>query len=83
MPSQQIGDGSPDGVFVPAGSKIAFYGSTPVAQRASSTVQRTSNLSTISSGSLGATLQSAFNANQAALAEVMNTLAAYGLWSIS
>ena len=82
MSVNQIGDGSPDGVQLP-NTKAGFYGVTPVAQRASTSVQRTSNLSTISSGSLGATLQSAFNANEAALAEVMNTLAAYGLWSIS
>ena len=82
MAVNQIGDGSADGVQAPA-TKLGFYGITPVSQRASTAVQYTSNLSTISSGSLGATLQSAFNVNQAALAEVMSTLKAYGLWSIA
>ena len=79
MPVNQIGDGSPDGVQAP-NTKFGFYGVTPVAQRATTSVQLSSNLSTISSGSLGATLQSAFNANQAALQEVMATLKVYGLW---
>jgi hypothetical protein len=79
MANYQVGDGDSPITF-PAGVNVGFYGITPVAQRATTSVQLSSNLSTISSGSLGATLQSAFNANQAALQEVMATLKAYGLW---
>lgn len=50
--------------------KVGFYGTTPVAQRSSS-VQATSNLAT--SASFGAT-------QLAAVQEIMNTLAALGLW---
>ena len=83
MSVNQLGDGSTDGVAVGViNGKMGFYGVTPIVQRASTSVQLSSNLfSTISSGSLGATLQSAFNANAAALQEVMATLKAYGLWA--
>ena len=50
--------------------KIGFYGATPVVRRSSS-VQATSNLAT--SASFGAT-------QLAAVQEIMNTLAALGLW---
>lgn len=81
MTANQLGDGSADGVFVPAGSKIAFYGSTPASQRASTSVQRTSNLSTVS-GTISVST-AAVNQIISSLQEVMNTLQAYGLWSIS
>lgn len=50
--------------------KVGFYGTTPIVQRSSS-VQATSNLAT--SASFGAT-------QLAAVQEIMNTLAALGLW---
>lgn len=81
MAANQLGDGSADGVYVPSGGKVAFYGSTPVAQRASTSVQRTSNLST-ATGTISVST-AAFNQVVVALSEVMNTLQAYGLWSIS
>ena len=86
MAAEQLGSGSGDGVIVGAGAgvgtKLGFYGTTPVVQRASTAAQLSCNLSTaLSSGSLGATLQSMFNANALALQEVMATLKAYGLWS--
>lgn len=60
-----------DGAVVGAsGGTVGFYGTTPVAQRSSS-VQATSNLAT--SASFGAT-------QLAAVQEIMNTLAALGLW---
>jgi hypothetical protein len=80
MPVNQVGDGSPDGVQFPA-TKAGFYGVTPVAQRASTSVQRTSNLST-ATGTISVST-AAFNQVVVSLQEVMNTLAAYGLWSIS
>jgi len=81
MAVNQLGDGSSDGVSIPANSKIVFYGTTPVAQRASTSVQRTSNLST-ATGTISVST-AAFNQVVTSLQEVMNTLAAYGLWSIS
>lgn len=62
-------------------STVGFYGVTPVAQRASTSVQRTSNLSTVS-GTISVST-AAVNQLVSSLQEVMNTLAAYGLWSIS
>lgn len=80
MAVNQVGDGSADGVQLP-NTKAGFYGITPVAQRASTSVQRTSNLSTVS-GTISVST-AAVNQVIASLQEVMNTLQAYGLWSIS
>lgn len=55
-----------------AASKIGFYGTTPVIQRASATTHTTTNV--VTSSSYG-TLQ------VAQMQEVMNTLAALGLWA--
>ena len=66
------------------GTKVGFYGTTATAQRTSSSVQRTSNLSTLTTlASFGSVDALAVNQIVASLAEVMNTLQAYGLWSIS
>jgi len=64
-----------------AASLIGFYGTTPVAQRATTSIQRTSNLST-ATGTISVST-AAFNQVVASLQEVMNTLAAVGLWGIS
>lgn len=81
MAINQVGDGSADGVQTP-NTKLGFYGIAPVAQRASnSTLQRTSLLST-ATGTISVST-AAFNQVVNSLMEVMNTLAAYGLWSIS
>jgi hypothetical protein len=55
-----------------ASSKIGFYGTTPVVQRATATTHTTTNV--VTSASYG-TLQ------VAQMQEVMNTLAALGLWA--
>jgi hypothetical protein len=63
---------------------VAFYGVTPPAQRSTTSVQLSSNLSTVataSSTAVGTALNAAINANQAALQEVMATLKAHGLWA--
>ena len=57
-----------------AAQTVGFYGTTPVAQRATTSSQKSTNVAT--SASFGAT-------QLAALQEVMNTLAAYGLWAAS
>ncbi|MGO9039321.1 MAG: hypothetical protein ACLQKH_15165 [Steroidobacteraceae bacterium] len=66
-----------------AADTVGFYGTTPVAQRATTSIQHTSLLATMTTttGSLldGANL-STINQMVVALQEVMNTLAAYGLW---
>lgn len=63
---------------------VGFYGTTPVTQRASTSVQYVSNLSTVtSSASFGTAQAAALNQLEASLGEVMHTLAYYGLWSIS
>lgn len=53
--------------------KIAFYGATPIVRR-SGTAQATSNLSTASSTAID-------TQTKAAIIEIMNTLAAVGLWN--
>lgn len=53
-------------------AKIGFYGTTPVVQRATATTHTTTNV--VTSASYG-TLQ------VAQMQEVMNTLAALGLWA--
>lgn len=80
MAINQLGDGSSDGVQTP-NTKLGFYGVAPVAQRASTSIQRTSNLST-ATGTISVSTD-AFNQVVKSLQEVMNTLAAVGLWSIS
>jgi len=70
----QIGDNSPDGVQVGYSStnKVAFYGTTPISQRAAA-AQATSAVGTASSTAID-------TATKAALIEVMNTLTNLGLW---
>ena len=86
MAAEQLGSGTSDGVIVGAagstGTKVGFYGTAPVAQRGSTTsTQRTSLLST-ATGTISVST-AAFNQVVVSLQEVMNTLAAYGLWQIS
>lgn len=71
---QQLSDGRPDGAQFgsSASEKIGFYGATPVVQRATATTHTTTNV--VTSASYG-TLQ------VAQMQEVMNTLAALGLWA--
>lgn len=69
----QLSDGRPAGTILgqSASDKIGFYGATPVVQRATATTHTTTNV--VTSASYG-TLQ------VAQMQEVMNTLAALGLW---
>ncbi len=69
-----VGDGSPDGTIVVknATEKLGFYGTAPAAQRALA-AQATSLLSTASSTAID-------TLTKAAILEIMNTLAALGLW---
>lgn len=71
---EQLGYNSPDGMQVgrAAADKVGFYGATPVVQRATATTHTTTNV--VTSASYG-TLQ------VAQMQEVMNTLAALGLWA--
>lgn len=74
MAATQIGDSGPDGVNigVSATNKVGFYGTTPVAQRASA-------LQASSQNSL--TTFMTINTNVAAFClEVTNTLVALGIW---
>lgn len=64
-----------------SGTKVGFYGISPVAQRATTSLQRTTNVSTVT-GTISVST-AAINSIANSLKEVMNTLAAYGLWSIS
>jgi hypothetical protein len=70
-----LGDNGPDGVVMGLTSttKIGFYNATPVVRR-SGAAQATSNLSTASSTAID-------TATKAAIIEIMNTLAAVGLWN--
>jgi len=70
--STDIGLGSPETMGTTTTSLIAFYGSTPIAQR-SGAAQATSAVGTASSADVTTGMK-------AALIEVMNTLAALGLW---
>lgn len=72
--STDIGLGSPITVGTAATSLVAFYGATPVVQRASST-QATSVVSGVSTGAV-----STNSLVLAALLEVMSTLTALGVW---
>lgn len=71
---ERVDYGSPDGSQHggAATDKIGFYGATPVVQRATATTHTTTNV--VTSASYG-TLQ------VAQMQEVMNTLAALGLWA--
>lgn len=70
----QLSDGNDDGCSLgqSASDKVSLYGVTPVVQRATATTHTTTNV--VTSASYG-TLQ------VAQLQEVMNTLAALGLWA--
>lgn len=75
MPSyEQVTYNSPDGAQIgqSASEKVGFYGAVPVVQRATATTHTTTNV--VTSASYG-TLQ------VAQMQEVMNTLAALGLWA--
>lgn len=74
MAVNYIGDNAPDGMSLGLSTteKISFYGVTPVAQRAAA-AQATSLVGTASSTAVTTDVK-------AALIEVMNTLAAVGLW---
>jgi hypothetical protein len=71
---EQVTYNSPTGAQMgsSATEKIGFYGATPVVQRATATTHTTTNV--VTSASYG-TLQ------VAQMQEVMNTLAALGLWA--
>lgn len=70
----QLGINNPDGVKIggAATDKIGFYGATPVVQRATAATHTTTAV--VTSASFG-TLQ------VAQMQEIMNTLAAVGLWA--
>lgn len=70
----QKSDGNDDGTClgIAASDKISFYGVPPVVQRATATTHTTTNV--VTSATYG-TLQ------VAQMQEVMNTLAALGLWA--
>lgn len=74
MALKQLSDANTDGnVFGQSASdKVAFYGATPVSQRASS-IQATSVISAYSSTTASAVMG-------ALLVEIANTLNALGLW---
>lgn len=71
---EKVVDATGDGFVVgnSATEKVGFYGATPVVQRATATTHTTTNV--VTSASYG-TLQ------VAQMQEVMNTLAALGLWA--
>jgi len=71
---QQLHDGNDDGAQLGknASDEIAFYGTTPVSQRAAA-AQATSLVGTASSTAITSEVK-------AALIEVMETLKATGLW---
>jgi hypothetical protein len=74
MTTKQLSDGGSDGVKLGQSTtdKIAFYGVTPIVQR-SAAAQATSLVGTASSTAVDTNLK-------AAVIEMMNTLAAVGLW---
>ena len=71
---ENLGYNGSDGMVMgnAAAVKIGFYGATPVVQRATATSHTTTNV--VTSASFG-TLQ------VAQVQEIMNTLAALGLWA--
>ena len=72
--TQRLDYGHPDGTSIggAATDKIGFYGATPVVQRATASTHTTTAV--VTSASFG-TLQ------VAQIQEIMNTLAAVGLWA--
>jgi hypothetical protein len=70
--SIQGGLGSPFNIGASTGSLVGFYGTTPIAQR-SGAAQATSLVGTASSADVTTDLK-------AAVIEIMNTLAALGVW---
>lgn len=73
MAVEQLGTGGTDGQRVGVtGGKLGFYGTTPITLRAAA-AQATSTVGTASSADVTTDLK-------AAVIEVMNTLAALGLW---
>lgn len=74
MAVKQLSDGGPDGTRLGQSSAdlVAFYGTTPISQRAAA-AQATSLLSTASSTAID-------TATKAALIELMNTMTALGAW---
>lgn len=71
---ERLDYGSPDGCQVGGATsdKLAFYGTTPVSQRAGA-AQATSLVGTASSADVTTSLK-------AAVIEIMDTLAALGVW---
>ena len=71
---ENLGYNGSDGMMIgnAAAVKVGFYGTTPVVQRATATSHTTTNV--VTSASFG-TLQ------VAQVQEIMNTLAALGLWA--
>ena len=71
---ERLDYGSPDGSHWGGSTsdKVAFYGTTPISQRAAA-AQATSAVGTASSADVTTDLK-------AAVIEIMNTLAAVGLW---
>ena len=71
---EQLSYGGPAGAQLGASAteKIGFYGATPIVQR-SGAAQATSLLSTASSTAID-------TVTKAAIIEIMNTLAAVGIW---
>lgn len=77
---EQVGSGNTTGINLgTATTPVGFYGVTPVVQRATTSVQLSSNLATVTTGS-SSQFGTELNAVVVALQEVMNTLKAYGLW---
>ena len=76
MPSyEQVTNGSPDGAQLGrTDDKIGFYGVTPI-------VQRTAAIATSAVGT--ATSADVTTALKAAVIDIMNTLAAVGIWKAS
>lgn len=75
MPTyERLDYGSPDGCQIGGSTsdKVAFYGTTPISQRAGA-AQATSLVGTASSADVTSDLK-------AAVIEIMNTLANVGLW---
>lgn len=74
MAANQLGDGSADGVIVAAtGAKVGFYGATPVAIRATTSIHASSNVSAYSATTASALIG-------AWILEVTNTLNGLGIW---
>lgn len=74
MPVNELSDKGPDGTRMGQSTTdlIAFYGTTPIAQRALA-AQATSLVGTASSTAID-------TLTKAAIIEIMSTLAALGLW---